>query len=99
MDTTATDLRKSWGWFLALGILMIMGGTCAFFAPFMVSLVIEVIVGVFFAFGGIVMLVQVFTTKDGWNARLTYLILGLFNTLAVRSRSVWPSLPSPRLML
>jgi len=82
MTNSINELQKSWGWFLAVGILMIVGGACAFFAPFMVSLAIEVIVGAFFAVGGIVMLVQVFTTKDGWDARMTYLILGLFNTLA-----------------
>ncbi|WP_281288843.1 HdeD family acid-resistance protein [Phaeobacter marinintestinus] len=61
---------------------MIIGGLGAFIAPFMVSLVVEVIVGAFFAIGGVVMLIQVFTTNDGWNARVTYLILGLFNTVA-----------------
>jgi len=66
MANSTNELQKSWGWFLAVGILMIVGGACAFFAPFMVSLAVEVIVGAFFAVGGIVMLVQVFTTKDGW---------------------------------
>ncbi len=76
------DVQNRWGWFLAVGILMIIGGLGAFIAPFMVSLVVEVIVGAFFAIGGVVMLIQVFTTNDGWNARVTYLILGLFNTVA-----------------
>ncbi len=82
MEDATDDLQKNWGWFFALGILMMIGGACAFFAPFMVSLVVEMIVGIFFAIGGLMMLIQVFTTKDGWNARMTYLILGLFNTLA-----------------
>ncbi len=76
------DVQNRWGWFLGVGILMIIGGLGAFIAPFMVSLVVEVIVGAFFAIGGVVMLIQVFTTNDGWNARVTYLILGLFNTVA-----------------
>jgi len=82
MANSTSDLQKSWGWFLTVGVLMIVGGLGAFFAPFTVSLVIEVIVGVFFAVGGVVMLVQVFTTNDGWDARVTYLILGLFNLVA-----------------
>ncbi len=61
---------------------MIIGGVCAFFAPFMVSLVVEVIVGAAFTFGGAVMLGQFFMTRDGWNARVTYLILGLFTGFA-----------------
>ncbi len=61
---------------------MIIGGTTAIFAPFAVSLVVEVIVGAFFVIAGITMLIQVFTTNDGWDARITYLILGGFNTFA-----------------
>lgn len=61
---------------------MAIGGFSAFLAPFLVSLAIEMIVGVFIGVGGIMMLVQVFKTKDDWNARLTYLILGLFNAFA-----------------
>ncbi len=82
MGNTTSKVQNNWGWFLALGILMIIGGSTAFFAPFMVSLVVEVIVGVFFVVAGITMLVQVFTTDDGWDARITYLILGVFNTFA-----------------
>ncbi|MEP1935057.1 MAG: DUF308 domain-containing protein, partial [Roseibium sp.] len=76
MGNRKTDLQKNWGWFLALGALMMVGGAFAFFAPFMVSLVVETIVGVFLVVGGVLMLAQVFMSNDGWNARLTYLILG-----------------------
>ncbi|MEP2532447.1 DUF308 domain-containing protein [Shimia sp.] len=82
MGNRKTDLQKNWGWFLALGALMMVGGAFAFFAPFMVSLVVETIVGVFLVVGGVLMLAQVFMSNDGWNARLTYLILGAFNTFA-----------------
>ncbi|PYG25060.1 HdeD family acid-resistance protein [Pelagimonas varians] len=82
MGNSTIDLNKNWGWFLALGIVMMIGGGSAIFAPLLVSLVVETIVGAFFVGGGIMMLVQVFTSKDGWNARLTYLILGAFNTFA-----------------
>ncbi|WP_299643039.1 DUF308 domain-containing protein [uncultured Ruegeria sp.] len=82
MAKSTTDLRKNWVWFLALGILMIIGGCGAFLAPFLLSLLVETIVGIFFVGGGILMLVQVITTTDGWNARITYLILGVFNTFA-----------------
>ncbi len=82
MTGSTEDHSKNWGWFLALGILMMIGGASAIFAPFLVSLVVETIVGVFLVIGGLVMLVQVFTTKDGWRARLGYMILGIFNTFA-----------------
>jgi uncharacterized membrane protein HdeD (DUF308 family) len=82
MENSTRDLQNNWGWFLAVGILLLIGGASALLAPLLVSLVVEVIAGIFFAIGGLIMVVQVFTTKDGWDARLTYLILGLFNTLA-----------------
>lgn len=84
-ETDATppkELRKNWGWFFALGLLLMAGGVSAIFAPIIMSALVEQVVGVFFIFGGILMLVQVFMTRDGWDARLIYLILGLFNTLA-----------------
>lgn len=82
MNTTNHDLQKSWGWFLALGIALMIGGGAALFAPLMFSVLVEQLVGFAFAIGGIIMLVQMFTTKDGWDARITYLILGLFTLLA-----------------
>lgn len=82
MSTKNQDLQRKWGWFLALGIGMMIAGVVVLFAPLLFSVVIEQMAGFAFAAGGIVMLVQVFTTKDGWDARITYLILGLFTLLA-----------------
>lgn len=75
-------LQKSWGWLFALGVLMITGGLVALFAPFAASLVVEMIVGASFMAGGIISLVQIFMTKDGWGARTVYLLLGAFNVVA-----------------
>lgn len=82
MSSTNQELKDNWGWFLALGIAMMIGGGAALFAPVLFSVVIEQLVGFAFAAGGIIMLVQMFTTKDGWDARMTYLILGGFTLLA-----------------
>ena len=76
------SLQKSWGWFFALGVLMIIGGLVSLYAPFTASLVVEMIDGASFLAGGIISLVQIFMTKDGWGARTVYLILGIFNLVA-----------------
>ncbi|MGA9436152.1 MAG: DUF308 domain-containing protein, partial [Roseobacter sp.] len=76
------SLQKSWGWFFALGILMTMGGLVALYSPFTATLVVEVIVGASFMAGGIISLIQIFLTKDGWGARTVYLLLGIFNVVA-----------------
>lgn len=57
---------------------MIIGGLLAPFAPFMASLVVEVMVAAAFLVGGIVSLVQVFRTRGG---RTTYPILGLISAV------------------
>ncbi|MEP1929648.1 MAG: DUF308 domain-containing protein, partial [Roseibium sp.] len=54
----------------------------ALFSPIAAFLVVEVVVGISMIVGGVLALVQVFATDDGWNARMIYLILGLFNTVA-----------------
>ncbi|WP_158503217.1 HdeD family acid-resistance protein [Shimia thalassica] len=82
MGNSENKLQENWGWFLALGIGLMIGGACALFAPVLVSLAIEYVVGIVFAVGGVVTLFQVFTTKDGWTARLIYPILGGFNLFA-----------------
>ena len=44
-DHSITEaVRSSWGWFLALGIVFILGGLCAFLAPFIASLLVTGIV-------------------------------------------------------
>lgn len=80
-DTSSSD-RPAWGWFAALGVVMIIAGVAALFVPFATSLAVELIVGAAFLASGIVSLFQIFTTDDGWSARGMYLLLGLFNTFA-----------------
>lgn len=82
MENSADDREQNWGMFFALGIILMIGGGASLLAPFMASLVVETVVGAIFAIGGIVMLVQMFITDKGWHARMAFLFLGLFNTLA-----------------
>ncbi|WP_425045085.1 HdeD family acid-resistance protein [Primorskyibacter sp. S87] len=76
------DLQQSWGWFLALGILLCIAGGSAWLAPVMTGFVLEQVIGAALLVAGVFGLVQVFMTGEGWNARMTYLILGGFNALA-----------------
>lgn len=78
METT----QSNWGWFAALGVIMMIGGGMALFAPLLFSVFVEQVVGIAFVVGGLVMIVQMFATDEGWNARLIYLILGIFTLVA-----------------
>ncbi len=82
MTEIINDHPKSWGWFLALGIFLMIAGGSAWFAPVLVGLIVETVVGIALFIGGAIGLVQVVITKEGWNARIIYLILGGFNVLA-----------------
>jgi uncharacterized membrane protein HdeD (DUF308 family) len=44
-------LRRNWGWFLVLGILLILAGVCAMRAPFMASFATVNVVGYLLLFG------------------------------------------------
>lgn len=80
--TETADLRRNWGWFFALGLLLLVAGGAAWLSPFVAGLIVETAVGIALLIGGALGLVQVFVTKDGWDARIAYLILGGFNVLA-----------------
>lgn len=80
--TENQELRRNWGWFFALGLLFFVAGGTAWLSPFIAGLFVETAIGFAFLIGGALGLVQVFMTKDGWDARMTYLILGGFNVLA-----------------
>ncbi len=46
MTEIINDHPKSWGWFLALGIFLMIAGGSAWFAPVLVGLIVETVVGI-----------------------------------------------------
>jgi uncharacterized membrane protein HdeD (DUF308 family) len=69
-------VRSSWGWFLGLGIAFILGGLCAFLAPFMASLVVTGIVAAVLVILGALQVFQSWSTKS-WAGFLWQLVIGL----------------------
>ncbi len=82
LDATPEALSRNWFWFFALGVLMIIGGALALYAPFEASLAVELVIGAFLLGGGVVALVQTFFMEDGWKARLIHLAIAVVHTLA-----------------
>ncbi len=74
--TTADHIRKHWGWFLALGIVFLIGGVFAIAMPFIASLVVTTIVGIALAFVGIVEVIQAWQIRS-WGGFIWQLIMGL----------------------
>lgn len=75
--TSVSDaVRTSWAWFLALGILFILGGLCAFFAPFVATLLVTGIVAGVLVILGALTVIQAWSVKS-WSGFLWELVIGL----------------------
>ena len=69
-------IQGNWGWFLALGIILIVVGTIAVSMPFVASLASVVLLGTLLIMGGIAQLVGAFWTRE-WSGFLLILLMGV----------------------
>src|SRR5262249_7680133 len=70
------SIRGNWGWILALGIILIVGGTLAIAMPLAASLGSALAFGALFLVGGIAQLVGAFWTRD-WSGFFLTLLMGV----------------------
>ena len=82
----AENIRKHWGWFLALGILFVIGGIFAIAMPFIAGLAVTVIFAIVLLWLGIMQIVQAFSVKS-WGGFIWQLIIGL--VLVVGGGAMW----------
>ncbi|SFE49681.1 HdeD family acid-resistance protein [Roseivivax sediminis] len=76
-----------WKWTFALGILLIVGGFCAFLNPFVASLTATAIAGGFFIVGGIVQSVMGLRGLDGTGSKVLAVVFGA--VLALFGLTLW----------
>lgn len=69
-------VRSSWGWFMAMGILLIVAGVICIAGDVIATFVTVVAFGWFLLFSGIVSLVQAFRVH-AWHGVLPHLLSGL----------------------
>ncbi|SFB05005.1 Uncharacterized membrane protein HdeD, DUF308 family [Rhizobium sp. NFR07] len=82
LDTPPVSaLRDKWGWFLALGILLIAFGFIAFANLFAATVASVFYIGMLMLIGGIAYLVHAFQVK-GWEHTLTWVLSGILYTVA-----------------
>jgi uncharacterized membrane protein HdeD (DUF308 family) len=74
-------LRHNWGWFLALGILMIVAGTAAFFAMPMATLVAVLVLGWIMVFSGVVEFVQSIRMREHGGTLFVHIVGGILGLL------------------
>jgi uncharacterized membrane protein HdeD (DUF308 family) len=70
------SIREHWGWFLALGIIFIIGGIFAIAAPFVAGLTVTLVFSIVLVWLGIMAIIQAFGTKS-WGGFVWELIIGL----------------------
>jgi uncharacterized membrane protein HdeD (DUF308 family) len=71
-------LRPKWGWFLALGIALVVLGTMALAVPWLTTLTSVLVFGWLLAFGGAFELGAAFWTK-GWSGIVLHLLGGILS--------------------
>ncbi|KAB2869400.1 MAG: HdeD family acid-resistance protein [Bauldia sp.] len=77
MRMNAIDsIRNNWGWFLALGIIFIVGGVFAIFAPGAASLAVTLVVAIVFMWVGIMQIIGAFSDRSG-GGFIWQLLIGL----------------------
>jgi uncharacterized membrane protein HdeD (DUF308 family) len=91
-------LRGKWGWFVALGVLLLICSLLAFANEFLATVVSVYYIGMLMLFGGIVHLVHAFQVK-GWGHSLFWAGSGVLYALAGMLAFVNPLLVSAVLTL
>jgi uncharacterized membrane protein HdeD (DUF308 family) len=81
-----SNIREYWGWFLALGIIFILGGIFAIAAPFVAGLTVTIIFSIVLVWLGIMQVLQAFSTKS-WSGFIWSLLIGVI--LLVGGIATW----------
>jgi len=82
LDTPSVSaVREKWGWFLALGILLLVFGFIALANLFVATVVSVFYIGLMMLVGGIAYLIHAFQVK-GWDHTLYWVLSGILYTVA-----------------
>ena len=74
-------IAERWGWFLALGVVLLLAGVAAIAFPLLSTIAAKIALGWIFLVGGVVLLVHAFSIK-GWRGFLMELLIGALYVVA-----------------
>jgi uncharacterized membrane protein HdeD (DUF308 family) len=74
------ELRPKWGWFLALGIALLVLGMVALTVPWLTTLTSVLLYGWLLVFGGVFEVVAAFWAKE-WSGIFLHLLGGILSTV------------------
>jgi uncharacterized membrane protein HdeD (DUF308 family) len=81
LQETRRLIADKWGWFLAVGILLIVVGFAAIVFPLIASITAKILLGWLFLIGGVIMVLHAFQ-ENGWSGFLWELLIGLLYIVA-----------------
>lgn len=76
LGETRRLIAEKWGWFLALGIVLILAGLAAIAFPLLGTIAVKIMLGWLFLIGGVVMIIHAFQAP-GWQGFLWELLVGI----------------------
>jgi uncharacterized membrane protein HdeD (DUF308 family) len=81
IEAARAQIKRNWGWFLALGIVLVLAGIAAIAFPFLSTIAAKVALGWIFLVTGVFMIVHAFSA-GGWRGFLLNLLLGVLYVIA-----------------
>lgn len=75
-EAARAQIKKNWGWFLALGIALVLAGIAAIAFPLVSTIAAKVALGWIFLIGGALMILHAFSSP-GWRGFLLGLLIGI----------------------
>ena len=81
IEAARAQIKRNWGWFLALGIVFVLAGLAAIAFPFLSTIAAKVALGWIFLAGGVLMILHAFSAS-GWRGFLLGLLIGILYVVA-----------------
>lgn len=81
IEAARVQIRRNWGWFLALGIVLAAAGLAAIAFPLLSTIATKVFLGWIFLAGGALMIAHAFSAP-GWRGFLLGLLIGILYVVA-----------------
>jgi len=78
---TRRHIAEKWGWFLALGIVLIIVGFAAIAFPLVSTIAAKILLGWLFLIGGVMMIIHAFSSQ-AWQGFLWSLLIGILYVVA-----------------
>ena len=81
IEAARAQIKRNWGWFLALGIVFVLAGLAAIAFPLLSTIATKIALGWIFLAGGVLMVLHAFSAS-GWRGFLLGLLIGILYVVA-----------------